>query len=98
MPYAQNRMNAFFEIQEKRARLLPIEVVTLGYTLFTALLIFYFWPQMEAPWRLLMGRAMIVIALGGIWGLNYHAHFAQYFPAYDLGLLVFGHLRIQPPL
>ena len=73
MPYAQNRMNAFFEIQEKRARLLPIEVVTLGYTLFTALLIFYFWPQMEAPWRLLMGRAMIVIALGGIWGLNYAA-------------------------
>ena len=66
-------MNAFFEIQEKRARLLPIEVVTLGYTLFTALLIFYFWPQMEAPWRLLMGRAMIIIALGGIWGLNYAA-------------------------
>ena len=43
-----------------RQKLLPVEWVTLAYTLFTSLLILLLWRDMADPLRLLTGRALVV--------------------------------------
>lgn len=47
-----------------RHRLLPIEWITLAYTLFTTVLIILLWGRMSNPVQLLQGRALILIAMG----------------------------------
>lgn len=45
-------------------RSLPIEAVTLAYTLFTTLLILLLWQKMSDPIRLLEGRAFVLVGMG----------------------------------
>lgn len=47
-------------------RPLPIELVTLAYTLFTSLLILLLWKKMDDPLRLLEGRAFVLVGMGFI--------------------------------
>lgn len=47
-----------------RRRPLPIELVTLVYTLFTTLLILLLWQRMGNPWQLLEGRALVLVGMG----------------------------------
>lgn len=44
-------------------RMLPIEAVTLTYTIFTALLIVLLWQRIDDPLRLLEGRAFVVLGM-----------------------------------
>lgn len=53
-----------------RKRPLGIEIVTLSYTLFTALLIVVFWQRMGDPLRLLEGRAFVLLCMGIIYLLH----------------------------
>ncbi len=53
-----------------RKRPLGIEIVTLSYTLFTALLIAVFWQRMGDPLRLLEGRAFVLLCMGIIYLLH----------------------------
>ena len=57
----------------ERKRPLPIELVTLAYTLFTTALILIFWNTIGDPWRLLEGRAFVLGGMGLIF-LFYRAH------------------------
>lgn len=59
--------------QTERKHPLPIELVTLAYTLFTTILILIFWDTIGDPWRLLEGRAFVVGGMGLIF-LFYRAH------------------------
>lgn len=45
-------------------RILPIEAVTLIYTIFTSLLIALLWQRISDPLRLLEGRAFVVLGMG----------------------------------
>lgn len=56
---------------------LPIELVTLAYTLFTSLLIAILWPRMSDPLRLLEGRAFVLGGMGLIF-LIYRAKPSRY--------------------
>lgn len=47
-----------------RRKPLPIELVTLAYTLFTSLLILLLWQRMSDPLRLLEGRAFVLVGMG----------------------------------
>lgn len=49
---------------EQRRKPLPIETVTLAYTLFTSLLIVLLWQRMSDPLRLLEGRAFVLAGMG----------------------------------
>lgn len=60
-----------------RISLLPIEWITLAYTLFTTLAIFILWPRMVSPLPLLEGRGLILIAMGLLL-LIYHARPNKY--------------------
>jgi len=51
-------------MQEKLRKPLPIELITLLYTVLTALLIIMLWRGMDEPWRLLGGRAFILLGMG----------------------------------
>ena len=46
-----------------RQKLLPVEWVTLAYTLFTSLLVLLLWRDMADPMRLLTGRALVVAGM-----------------------------------
>ena len=46
-----------------RQKLLPVEWITLAYTLFTSLLILLLWRDMADPLRLLTGRALVVAGM-----------------------------------
>lgn len=48
----------------QRRKPLPIELVTLAYTLFTSVLTALFWQRMSDPLRLLEGRAFVLIGMG----------------------------------
>ncbi len=56
---------------------LPIELVTLVYTLFTSLLIAILWSRMVDPVRLLEGRAFVIVGMALIF-LIYRARPNQY--------------------
>lgn len=56
-----------------RLQPLPIELVTLAYTLFTSFLIVLFWNRIDDPLRLLEGRALILVGMGII-RLIYQIH------------------------
>lgn len=45
----------------------PIEWITLGYALFTTLLIFFLWPRIGNPRNLLEGRALVVGGMLLLW-------------------------------
>ncbi len=62
---------------ERRRHPLPIELVTLLYTLFTSLLILLFWGRMGTPWQLLEGRAFVVAGMGILY-LIYRRHPSRY--------------------
>lgn len=49
-------------VQNRRLPL-PIELVTLAYTLFTTLLIALLGHDMADPWRLIEGRAFVVVGM-----------------------------------
>lgn len=53
-----------------RPKLLPVERVTLAYTLFTSLLILLLWRDMADPLRLLTGRALVVAGMALIYLIN----------------------------
>ena len=53
-----------------RPKLLPVERVTLAYTLFTSLLILLLWRDMADPLRLLTGRALVVAGMTLIYLIN----------------------------
>lgn len=53
-------IDSTIEAQRRPFRPLLIEYATLGYTLFTTLLILLFWSRMGNPWQLLEGRAFVV--------------------------------------
>lgn len=78
-------------MQPNRQRPLAIELVTLIYTLFTALLIGLLWQRMNAPLRLLEGRALVLAGMGVIYAVyrlrpNRYTLFLRYlFPLSLLG-------------
>lgn len=53
-----------------RPKLLPVERVTLAYTLFTSLLILLLWRDMADPLRLLTGRALVVAGMALMYLIN----------------------------
>ena len=60
-------------MQPSRLRPLGVETVTLAYTLFTTLLILVLWHRMDAPLRLLEGRALVVVCMAAIYAI-WRAH------------------------
>ncbi len=60
-----------FERTPRRPGLLPIEMVTLGYTLFTLLLVVILWPRLHHPGVLLSGRLLILLGMGVCFGVYY---------------------------
>lgn len=63
--------------QSTHLRPLGIEIVTLAYTLFTALLICFYWQRMGDPVRLLEGRAFVLCCMGLVY-LIYRAQPSRY--------------------
>lgn len=63
-------------VQNRRLPL-PIELVTLAYTLFTTLLIALLGHDMADPWRLIEGRAFVVVGMALIY-LIYRARPNRY--------------------
>lgn len=62
---------------QNRRKPLPIELVTLVYTLFTSLLIALLWSRIPDPWRLLEGRSFVVVGMALIY-LIYRARPNRY--------------------
>lgn len=54
---------------ENRRGLLPIEAVTLAYTLLTSAIIAVCWTEMDHPLRLVEGRAMVVLGMAATWAI-----------------------------